>query len=155
MKLKGWKKLGKTISKIGKEIDKKLTYKLSSIDQSDPYMKKVYFGILRDVDGDMLFLEHLYKTYPNAPKLSPYMYSLLHEIGHCHTKKVLSEEPNELRKKANETNDHNAYFALPSEVAATNWAVKYAKKHYSSLLLLEKRIDDAMSIFLVDNNFCE
>jgi hypothetical protein len=155
MKLKGWKKLGRVINKIGKEIEPKLHYELSSLDQSSPSEKLVYFGILRTVDDDIMFMEHLNKVHTNAPILSTFIYSLLHEIGHYHTRKILNAEPHELRNKANAANDNCVtYFALPSEIAATAWAVEYARQHFCMLEVLQEKIEDKMHDFLRDNNLC-
>ena len=87
--------------------------------------------------------------------------SVLHEIGHLKTMKKFSEK--EIEKdfeKKDEMNDwsmyakrtHFTYFALPTEIAASRWAVKWAKKHPKKFIALKEDIKKAVYNFYKTNN---
>ena len=97
---------------------------------------------LRDIEGENEFLNHLATihkcSFVNEFPLE--LWTLLHELGHHYTKAdIINPELDYLARVAinntdtssyeNTQDEANAYFNLESEWRATEWAIRYAKKH--------------------------
>lgn len=94
---------------------------------------------------DEYFDDFVFKTFGFAVGENDFVLSLLHEIGHLQTLKDIEQETyekcqekiekieNKLAKdnltEKKEKNLHFKYFALPTEIVATAWAVAWARKH--------------------------
>ena len=151
MKIRGMGKLEKRIGKIAKTIDKRVKLEIGGSDACFTKQRKIHFSILRDYDQDRLYIDNLYATHKDAPKLPVYLYSLLHEIGHIHTEAILDDEDIEVREEIMRAKDNQRYFALPAEQAATAWAVEYAKNNNATVRVLAHKIEKAMEKFLQAN----
>lgn len=100
---------------------------------------ELYYTLAVDAELDSMFVENIFATYQNAPRLSDFMYSLLHELGHLENYGV-EEDDRECRDVLMVPSDtmtvrerYAEYLQLPNEVAATDWAVQYATENYDVL----------------------
>ena len=151
MKLKGWKKLERFIQSQVHQIDPEVEVFLSSEDGAYVESHRIGFGIIRMTEADERFMAHLYANHPKAPKFPSFIYSMLHEIGHLHTREVLEQEDKEERARLMKSNDHTAYFNFPAEVAATTWAVEYAGQNTQRMARMAEHIEAAMGEFIMKN----
>lgn len=151
MKLKGLKKLEKRLNKIVNLIEEDIKLKVGSSDECVVSQRKIYFQILRNIGADRDFMKNIKEIYPAAPHRSACLYSLLHEIGHFHNAELLEQEDKELRKQIMESKDNHAYFLLPAEKAATDWAVQHATDRRYYLAYLDMEIEKAMVKFIAKN----
>lgn len=141
-KIKGVKKLNKAIEnelssfKVSAKLDKEFTM---SVDD------KIITYSITTSEVDKWFDEFVFKTFGFSIE-NDFVMSLLHEIGHLKTldniedetyekdlkekekitKKIQSDKTDTEKK---EKNLHFKYFALPTEIVATAWAVSWARKH--------------------------
>ncbi|NLY81513.1 MAG: hypothetical protein GX078_01870 [Clostridiales bacterium] len=152
MKIKGMKKLEKRINRIVKKIDETVKVELAGSDACYPYKKKIFFSILRDYESEKKFMDNLHVTYNDAPHLPIFLYVLLHEIGHINTyEKAYKEEDDNMRQNIMVKGDEEAYFNLPTEKAATAWAVDYVKRNPKKAKNIADEITYAMEKFLAKN----
>ena len=86
--------------------------------------------------GDFGFLRHVRDShhFNETDVIAPCTWTLLHEVGHSHT--WLEDEEEEqmraiLRFMDGTTNPivQNAYYNLENEWEATEWAIKYIRRH--------------------------
>lgn len=143
-KIKGLRKLNKTISA---PLNKRFGIKKAQLATSYGYYPSentIDFQITTGIE-DELFWRFVKKTFDfEVNEENNFIFSLLHEVGHAKTNKKLSddiidycnEQKDKIRfKMAKATTRRRVreleykYFALPDEIAATAWAVRYAKKH--------------------------
>ena len=81
------------------------------------------------------FMRHLHIkhgcTFYN--KIHPQVWAMLHELGHHYTCRHVKQSSPFLRIMISLMDDEKiaetAYFGLPDEWAATEWAIKYCKAH--------------------------
>lgn len=151
MKIRGWRKLEKRLNKLVNLIEGNIKVEIGSLDESVISKRKIYFQIMRNIGMDKFFMNYLAKVYPDAPKLSPYMYTLLHELGHFNTKEILDNEDKAIREYLMKSGDNDKYFALPAEKAATNWAVGYAVNNSFFIKEIDRQIEKAMVKFISKN----
>ena len=89
-----------------------------------------------DAEDSEDFLAHVkrYHGFHGTQLARPLVWVLLHEIGHYYTL-VEDDEEDSLRMILNmafevdETDRRIAYYNLPNEWEATEWAINYIKKH--------------------------
>lgn len=164
-KVKGVKKLNKVVSaqlkpfgiskaKLGAE------YSYTFADKS------VRFTIAEGVE-DELFKEFVLERF-NYHISSDFIFSLLHEVGHHKTDKIISDdifaicarEKVDIDKRLQATEDDNEaeirkinyqYFNLPDEFLATAWAVNYAKKHPKKCAKMWRKCEKALHKFYAKN----
>lgn len=166
-KLKGKKALSKTIHNtikrnVGKNpsvhfdtefqsfyLDNTITYTLLYEKMSNKYFKEFFEDCL-DFDFD-----------DNDYRFDIFTLSVLHEIGHIETMKKFSQKQIDKDfEKKDEISDwslyskrsHFCYFALPTEIAASRWAVDWAKKHPKKYEALKEDIKKAVFNFYETNN---
>ena len=85
-------------------------------------------------------------------KLNVFVWSLLHELGHCMTWDNFDDEEYEriYKKKARiwGTKATLPYYRLPDEMAATKWAVEYANTHKAEIKeFWEKLLPEVDALF--------
>ena len=97
-----------------------------------------------------------------------FIFSILHEIGHLNTLAEIREcdilydfcenEKDRIRQEMNEAENIKQskklewqYFNLPDEIAATAWAVDYAKENEEELAEIWKLIETALHEFYAKN----
>lgn len=137
MKLKGVKKLNSHMNKVLKPFGLK-----SALGKDFSYnviTEIVQYAIVVDEDQNNFFSEFIEKNF-DYKVTDIFLVSLLHEVGHHftvddfddaewgfdHTQKVFIENSineDNYREKSFE------YFSLPTEFAATAWAIEYLKNH--------------------------
>lgn len=140
-KLKGIKKLNKAIAR---ELD---LFKVQAMLDGEFGMyvdeRIVAYALTHSV-VDEWFDEFVFKTFGFEVGENDFVLSLLHEIGHLKTLKNVDEETydkchakiekitKKLDKATTEQEEkklHFKYFAVPTELIATAWAVEWARKH--------------------------
>lgn len=91
------------------------------------------------------FLASIKRQKPQI-KLNPFVWSILHEVGHHETYYDLTPEQNAWcdKKKARiqRTKATNPYYNVLDEVLATKWAVNYANTHRNEVKEFEKKLLD-------------
>lgn len=105
-----------------------------------------------DPEGEKAFLQHIALTHKChfVNEISPLAWTILHEIGHYFTDDYLTDEDREAdyeyRKLLSlgiipddysrpDDSIDEAYFNLPAEWEATEWAINYIKKHPRKCLI--------------------
>lgn len=125
-----------------KEIDKDIKVKFQKYDmECDIYEDTVYIGKTYDFRTDKWFMEFVHSIEPNC-NYSPFLMSLLHEIGHIMTFDEDNMEQKDIiygllnteyeDKKENEQDVEkyvNLYFRIPLEEEATKWGINFAMKN--------------------------
>lgn len=141
-KLKGVKKLNKAISAELKDFN--VNAQLDT--EFGLYPEDKLIGYKIDVNiVDKWFDEFVCKTFGFNVGENDFVLSLLHEIGHLKTLKYIENETyeNDIEQKRKiskkiskkgiaekeEKKLNFKYFALPTEIVATAWAVEWAREH--------------------------
>lgn len=105
----------------------------------DPNSEKVQFTITMEEEADKMFFYFISETF-NYKVKDLFLLSLLHEVGHHVTLDDFEDEEISADRKiknriAFEIDNDNyeskllEYFNLPTEYAATAWAVSYMRAH--------------------------
>lgn len=168
MKLKGTKKLNKTISAQLKPFGIPCAY-LGTEYSYFPNNDKIEFKITEDEIGDQLFIDFI-KDYFNYDVQYSFIISLLHEVGHFYTYNELEEDVQDFCTDEKEKIDkamENAetyeevkelmykYFTLPDEIVATEWAVNFAENNPKVLDKMWHKCYNALGEFYEKNNLFE
>lgn len=102
---------------------------------------------------DFGFMRHLKEThkYKNADKISIIVWSILHEIGHYETEDEIEWE-DDFNDRAvlaltgenvkYNTKVQDMYFNLPSEFAATEWAIDWVKNNFKIAKEISKLVEN-------------
>lgn len=167
-KIKGLKKLNKTISK-------ELTpFGIKKAFLSDEYSyifssKQITFKLTEDTLEDDWFNEFIQERFDYDVRY-PFIISLLHEVGHHKTDEQIQnelynfcfEEKERINKEMESvTTVEDAkrlewqYFNLPDEIVATAWAVKYAKANPKKVKKMWEKTQKALFKFYDKNNVVE
>lgn len=122
------------------------------------------------------FMEHIAQNY-DIPHFNPmtanniFIFSLLHEIGHCMTEALIESDYDDdeieiieaERAMINEAiadvainseewhTLYDRYFCLPDEHLATDWAVEYYTKHRAECDKFAEQYHEAMRVFIERN----
>lgn len=130
-------------------LDNKISYSLIFAKPADKYFKEFFencLGFIFESDNDDFDIFTL---------------SLLHEIGHIKTMKKFTqkqidkdfEKKDEISEWAMEAKrTHFVYFSLPTEIAASRWAVEWAEKHPKKYKALKEDIRQSVFEFYKTNN---
>ena len=135
-KLKGVKRVEKELNKFLKQFG--LNAVLSTEFYYLPAKNKVAFTFI-EAPNDKWFMEFFNSLAPEI-ECCEFLASLLHEVGHSATYEDFSDEDWDmyyLRCDSLEANGHAAsdreinfeYFNLPTERAATEWAIEFMRSH--------------------------
>jgi hypothetical protein len=164
-KLKGEKKLNKELTTAFKDfgVDMVMTdsYQYSMTDE------EVGFCLLEGRLEDDLFNEFVKERF-GYKVTNTFMISILHEIGHhytlediytsdfvcdfCHKEKERIEAALQNTTKRKEIKRLEwEYFSLPDELAATAWAVNYARTHKKKLDKIWLKVQAAITRFYAKN----
>lgn len=139
MKLKGVNKLNKFITNmvrlyICNDIECVFNTEFCIVEN------KLYYSLFVDEDTDKHWVDWIHDTYKDFDNFSTFVLTFLHEIGHYHTIHNFDWEAADV-EKANLVVDldadteeemiakRRAYWELPIEKAATDWAVNFYKSH--------------------------
>ena len=165
-KLKGKKKLNNAISKELKPFGL-TSAKLSNEFAFYPVSEVITYKLTWDYQDD--WLNEFVKERFNYDILYPFVFTLLHEIGHYLANDeiegaILEFCENEKERIENEvktaTDDYEKtlnwqYFSLPDEIMATQWAVNYSKTHPRKIKQMNERIIDNIKEFYRKNDVTE
>lgn len=164
-KIKGLKKLNKTISK---EL---IPFGIKKAFLSDEYSyifssEQITFKLTEDTLEDDWFAEFIQERFDYDVRY-PFIISLLHEVGHHKTDEQIQnelynfcfEEKERINKEMESvTTVEDAkrlewqYFNLPDEIIATAWAVKYAKDNPKKVKKMWEKTQKALFKFYDKNN---
>jgi hypothetical protein len=114
-----------------------------------------YFGAYED------FLLDAESRFPQVNGVSPFIWSLLHEIGHHETWDELTEEEIDESmqiKESIDVDDHASrmtYYTCPDEYAATDWAGHYIETHREKVEEFWYKVLLALKKFYASNNIAE
>lgn len=139
MKLKGIKKLEKYITSIlatevYEDLDKA---KLNTEFLAEYWRDRIYFSPFISERADCAMREVVKKQFNfNIPADGMFLFSCLHEIGHCNTMSVFNADEIELfqdiikygikERPADEWN--YTYYSVPQEYLANQWAVNWCRE---------------------------
>jgi len=94
------------------------------------------------------FTEHLYTQHKCkvAYKIHPYIWKMLHEIGHFYTIEYCETDPLALfiianadcKTKEEEKEVDFVYYNMPVEYAATDWAANFVKNNKKKIIFYNK-----------------
>ena len=140
MKLKGTKKLTAQMDSFLRPFGVKSL--LGKDFAYYPVTEQVQFTIVMEERADRVFAQFIAETFQYKVK-DMFLFSLLHEVGHHLTLEDFEDDEIEKEWKHKskiewEIDDTNydeklmEYFNLPSEYAATAWAVSYMRDHEKS-----------------------
>lgn len=152
MEIKGMKRFRQDLQNAVNylKLSEKIKVNLDAVDASSPFKNKIYVGVLNAPHHAEVYMDNLRKEHPNAEPLSPMTYAILHEIGHVYTKDAVKDDEKE-RLNAMVKGTNEAYFALHSERAATQWAVDYAKDHSDTITWFDALVTGAFDCFINRN----
>ena len=118
-----------------------VNYSLTTLGKQDVYFKKFFHKLdnrIKDIDIFML--------------------SLLHEVGHfCTLEDIIDDDLYEQEQRVKETldgskkTDNYIYFSLPSEMAATLWAIDFIIENSEELSVLWTELQNHIMQFYKDN----
>lgn len=106
---------------------------------------------------DVYFQKFFHKLDSRIKNVDVFMLSILHEVGHSQTLADIDDDlyEQELRVKATldggKKADNYIYFGLPSEIAATLWAVDFILDNREELAVLWESLQAHIMQFYKDN----
>jgi hypothetical protein len=130
--LKGTKELEQAIDKFIEPFG--LSSKLDT-DFAYYFEKDLVTFSLFQIDAYNDFILDAESRFPSVLGVHPFMWSLLHEVGHHETWDELTEEEIEESmqiKDSIDTDNHSSkmsYYTCPDEYAATDWAGHYLEEN--------------------------
>ena len=109
--------------------------------------KLINVPFVSDSEGDRLFDEFVMDRFGKS--INPYLMGILHEVGHIKTFDSNLDKDRDIlyfMLQLDYTNERyeeftNMYFSIPSEFAATEWAVNYYLSHKEQCDNLMKEIE--------------
>lgn len=99
----------------------------------------IFFALLEsELDANSFYLDILQKfPFLADYDIEPFVFSFLHEMGHCVTNTQENIDDLILRYSLHEMEDrakaNKLYFQLPAETSATSWGVAYAMCHLEEI----------------------
>lgn len=144
------KKLAKIVNRFTKKFD--ITAQFDSDFYAFPDYNTINFSIIKVADCDIIFYDCISKIFYKKTHcrltynpIDSFLFSILHEIGHCLTECFISEEERDfiddykeaLDDKLASCNGHDKvwkylnydYYACQDEKLANEWAVDYFLTH--------------------------
>lgn len=159
-KLKGLKKIDKIINEFTAQFG--VTTDLDTeFEAFCDQMKIGYTLVYGEMDKDF-FIEDAQMRYPEI-KADIFLWCLLHEIGHCLTEGLWTEEEREYfwaQKEAcaymRDDKDRNDwYHACPDEFFATKWAGDYMRNHPKKVAKFWNKLQPAIMNMYIKNGLIE
>lgn len=158
--LKGLKKVTKRINKFTQK-----NFGLTSVCGVDfrtyPAHKEIHFCfVIPQADIDY-YLNDVAERYPQV-QADIFLWCLMHEIGHCMTDEIWSEEETAYFKNQKEMLAYleddemrNAwYHALPDEYLATRWAANYMIHNSKKIAKFWRKLQADLVEFYEKNGLC-
>jgi len=161
--IKGYNKLNKTVSAQLKPFG--ISKAVCSDDYSYLFEKEVVtFKLTENTLEDRWFMEFVKDRFDYNVKY-PFIFSLLHEVGHhktfddicdsiydfCDTEKERIDNEMQTADIKKSKKLEWQYFSLPDELLATNWAVQYCKTHPRTIEKMWNEIVNALQEFYLIN----
>ena len=106
---------------------------------------------------DLYFKKFFYKLDNRIKDIDIFMLSILHEVGHSQTLNNIDDVLYEQEQRVKETldgskkADNYIYFGLPSEMAATLWAIDFIIENSEKLSVLWTELQNHIMQFYKDN----
>lgn len=124
-----------------------------------PTTKEIHFAFEIPEDDINYYLEDVAYRYPQI-RADIFLWCLMHEIGHCMTDEMWSEEESEYFESQKEMLAYieddemrNAwYHALPDEFLATRWAGEYMVEHTPEIAEFWHKLQETLFTFYLENN---
>ena len=99
---------------------------------------------------EQMFADYIYNSYADVPQVSPFMLSILHELGHAETEDEMVDDSGAqfaFDRKENQSDEEfyagfTKYYQLPNEQLATDWAVWFLQENTDECLMWDKRIKE-------------
>lgn len=145
------KKLERTANKLTKKIG--VQAKIGTDFQAILTENTILFALVETVLDAQLFYQNILQNFPEIENydFEPFVFSFLHEMGHCVTRVKEGVFDLDLRNRLKDMDDrekaNKLYFALPAERAATNWAIAYAIIYSDEVIAWQKQMLKAYKRF--------
>jgi hypothetical protein len=166
-KVKGIKKLNKTMTEIFKISDEDIKIKLSDT-YAYLFEKEVVTFTIKESFEDLWFNEFVKERFDYKVKY-PFVLSILHELGHHFNNDeieggiydfCIAEKERIHNEIFNGDEDRSKelewqYFNLPDEIMATAWAVEWAKHHKKRVKEMNDKAMQALKEFYEKNGVTE
>ena len=148
-KVKGLKRINKIINKFTEQFGIKAVLN----DDFEAHCGEMIIGYTFAVNADdgYYFLSDVAMRYPDI-EADIFLWSLMHEIGHCMTDSMWTEEELEYfwyqkERMTNEEKDYlrnDWYHATPDEFFATKWAGEYMLRHQKKICKFWNKLQPAI-----------
>ena len=111
----------------------------------------IYYSLYGNVEFEDSFADFILSLDKDIPPIDIFLWSLLHEIGHLETedldfpyygKEELREKYKNRRSPEDLYNYAIEYYNLPIEIAATWWAILWAKDNREQAILLNNKLKE-------------
>lgn len=145
------KRLERVANKLTKQTG--ITAKVGNDFEALPNKNTIFFALLESELDANLFYSDILQNFPGIADydIEPFVFSFLHEMGHCVTN---TEETIDvlalryiLKDMKDRTTANKLYFQLPAEKSATTWGVAYAMIYYDDILKWQKQMLNAYKKF--------
>lgn len=158
-KLKGLKKVTKIINKFTQK-NFGVTAMVGTEFLAYCDRKEINFAFAIPEDDINYYLYDVANRYPQI-QADIFLWCLLHEVGHCMTDEIWSEEESvyfmnqkeEMLPYIEDDEMRNAwYHAIPDEYLATRWAANYMIKHPKKVAKFWHELQEELFKFYLKNN---
>lgn len=145
------KRLERIANKLTKQAG--ITAKVGNDFQALSNKNTIFFALLENELDANLFYSDILQNFPEIADydIEPFVFSFLHEIGHCITNTQETIDDLELRYSLKDMQDrtiaNRLYFQLPAEKSATAWGVAYAMIYYDDICKWQKQMLNAYKKF--------
>lgn len=117
----------------------------------------IYYSLYGNVEFEDSFADFILSLDKDVPPIDIFLWSLLHEIGHLETEELDfpfygKEELEEKYRGRNSAEDLYAhameYYSLPIEIAATYWAIEWAKDNREKAMEFNSKLKEIITIII-------
>ena len=156
-KIKGKKKLEKIINEFTQQFGVKAKLGPEFLAFADS--GKIHFAVATMQEDNNFFIEDAVLKYPEI-QAPPFIWLLMHEIGHCMTDHYFSAAEQEYITKmkdklaylSDDQDRNDWYHSLPDEFNATRWAAIYMIEHPKKIAKFWNKAQKAIQNFYIENN---
>lgn len=145
------KRLERIANKLTKQVG--VTAKVGNDFQALSDKNTIFFALLENELDANLFYSDILQNFPEIVDydIEPFVFSFLHEMGHCVTNTQETADNLELRNNLKDMEDRTTanklYFQLPAEKSATAWGIAYAMIYYNDIRKWQKQMLNAYKKF--------
>lgn len=156
-KVKGLKKINKIINNFT-QTNFNIKAKIGSDFLAFTDKMEIRYAVGVDSDDVKYFITDAISKYQGI-KADPFIWLLLHEIGHCMTNDMFTPDETEYFEQMKEKlayirddQDRNDwYHCLPDEFMATGWAARYMFNHGNKVAKFWNKLQPALIQFYMKN----